>query len=118
MVPNPSVAFPSRQESRAGAPRHLQQSWIRADSTTPREYDAREVESMRRVKAIARSPAAGYAAALAVPVAITYGVTWLNMPPFVFEHLVVLLVLGVAIPWGLGPAVLTAIVPSSLTTCC
>jgi signal transduction histidine kinase len=32
------------------------------------------------------------------------------MPPFVFEHLVVLLVLGVAIPWGLGPAVLTAIV--------
>jgi K+-sensing histidine kinase KdpD len=59
---------------------------------------------MGRVKVIARSPATGYAAALAVPVAITYGVTQLNMPSFVFEHLVVLLVLGVAIPWGLGAA--------------
>jgi signal transduction histidine kinase len=65
---------------------------------------------MGHVKVIARSPAAGYAAALAVPIAITYGVAQLNMPSFVFEHLVVLLVLGVAIPWGLGPAVLAAIV--------
>ena len=53
---------------------------------------------------------AGYVAAVAIPIAITYGVTWLNMPPFVFEHLIVLLVLAVAIPWGLGPAVVAAIV--------
>jgi signal transduction histidine kinase len=35
---------------------------------------------------------------------------WLEMPPFVFEHLVVLLVVAVAVPWGLGPAIVTAIV--------
>ena len=68
---------------------------------------------MSRVKVIARAPAAGYAAALAVPVATTYGVTQLNLPAFVFEHLIVLLVLGIAIPWGVGPAVLTAIVSVS-----
>ncbi|MDQ3346980.1 MAG: HAMP domain-containing histidine kinase [Acidobacteriota bacterium] len=51
----------------------------------------------------------GYAAALAAPVALTYAVSWLRLPPFVFEHLVVLLVLGVAIPWGLGPAAVAAV---------
>ena len=45
-------------------------------------------------KTIFWSPGAGYAAAVAVPIVITYGVTWLNLPPFVFEHLIVLLVLG------------------------
>jgi signal transduction histidine kinase len=44
-----------------------------------------------------------------MPIALTYAVTWLNVPAFVFEHLVVLLVLGVAIPWGLGPAVVAAL---------
>lgn len=56
-----------------------------------------------------RHPVLGYAAALAVPVAITYVATWLKLPPFVFEHLIVLLVLSVAIPWGLGPAIVAAI---------
>lgn len=56
------------------------------------------------------STAAGYGAAVAAPIAITYVVTWLSMPPFVFEHLIVLLVLAVAMPWGLGPAVVAAIV--------
>lgn len=56
------------------------------------------------------STVAGYTAAVAIPIAITYGVTWLSMPPFLFEHLIVLLVLAVAIPWGLGPAVVAAIV--------
>ena len=65
---------------------------------------------LARVKGIMRSPAARYVAALAAPIALTYGVTWLNLPPFVFEHLVVLLVLAVAVPWGLGPAVVAAIV--------
>jgi signal transduction histidine kinase len=62
-----------------------------------------------RVKHFATSAAAGYAAAIAVPIALTYAVTWLRMPPFVFEHLVVLLVVGIAIPWGLGPAGVTAL---------
>ena len=57
----------------------------------------------------ARSRLAGYLAAIGVPIALTYASTRLNVPPFVFEHLVVLLVLGVAIPWGLGPAVVAAI---------
>jgi K+-sensing histidine kinase KdpD len=63
-----------------------------------------------RVRTSVRSSVAGYAAAVAVPIAITYGVSALNLPPFVFEHLIVLLVLAVAIPWGLGPAILAAIV--------
>ena len=63
-----------------------------------------------RLKKTLRSTGAGYTAAVAVPIAITYGVTWLSMPAFVFEHLIVLLVLAVAIPWGLGPAVVAAIV--------
>jgi signal transduction histidine kinase len=52
----------------------------------------------------------GYAAAVAIPVALTALVTWLRLPPFVFEHLIVLLVVGIAIPWGLGPAVVCALV--------
>jgi signal transduction histidine kinase len=44
-----------------------------------------------------------------VPVVLTYVCTWLNLPAFVFEHLVVLLVVGVAVPWGVGPAVVAAI---------
>jgi hypothetical protein len=62
------------------------------------------------IRAFARPRASGYAAAFMVPVALTYVCTWLNVPPFVFEHLVVLLVLAVAVPWGLGPAVVAAIV--------
>lgn len=57
-----------------------------------------------RVTRFTFSTAAPYAAAIALPIALTYAVAWLSMPPFVFEHLVVLLVLGIAIPWGLGPA--------------
>jgi signal transduction histidine kinase len=57
-----------------------------------------------------RSPTAGYVAAVVVPATLTFVSTWLALPPFVFEHLVVLLVVAVALPWGLGPAVATAIV--------
>jgi hypothetical protein len=58
---------------------------------------------------VARSSTAGYIAAVAVPVAITYSSAWLTLPPFVFEHLVVLLVLAIAIPWGIGPAASSAL---------
>jgi signal transduction histidine kinase len=55
-----------------------------------------------------RSQATGYVAGIAIPVAMTYAVAWLGWPTFVFEHLVVLLVVGIAIRWGLGPAVAAA----------
>jgi signal transduction histidine kinase len=69
-----------------------------------------DVKLWATLRTVARAPVAGYVAAVGVPVAITYVVTALNLPPFVFEHLVVLLVLAVAVPWGLGPAVVSAIV--------
>lgn len=59
---------------------------------------------------IVRSPVAGYVTAVVVPIAITYVVSWLHLPPFVFEHLVVLLVLAIAVPWGLGPAGIATVV--------
>lgn len=57
-----------------------------------------------------RSKRVGYVAGIALPVAITYLVAWLGWPPYVFEHLIVLLVLGIASPWGLGPAIVAAVV--------
>jgi signal transduction histidine kinase len=54
------------------------------------------------------SQEAGYAAALAIPVGVTYGVGWLGWPPFIFEHLVVLLVVAIAVPYGVGPAIVAA----------
>src|SRR5919198_5400312 len=64
---------------------------------------------MARFGVLFSAPTTGYVAAVTVPVAITYAVSWLNMPAFIFEHMIVLLVLAVAIPWGLGPAVVAAV---------
>lgn len=63
-----------------------------------------------RTESLVRSPAAGYCAAVAVPIAATLVVAWSGMPAFVFEHLIVLLAVGVAITWGMGPAVTAAVV--------
>jgi hypothetical protein len=49
------------------------------------------------------SQAAGYAAALAIPVGITYAVAWLGWPPFIFEHFAVLLVVAIAASLSCGP---------------
>ena len=57
-----------------------------------------------------RSQVPGYVSAIGLPVGITYAVAWLGWPPFIFEHVVVLLVVVIAIPWGLGPAIITAVV--------
>ena len=57
-----------------------------------------------------RSKASGYVVATGVPVGITYAIAWLGWPPFIFEHVIVLLVVVIAIPWGLGPAVVAAVV--------
>jgi signal transduction histidine kinase len=59
---------------------------------------------------LTQSRMAGYVAAVAIPMALTYATTWLNVPEFVFEHLVIVIVLGIAIPWGLGPAAVAAVV--------
>ena len=56
------------------------------------------------------SQTAGYLAAVFVPVAITVAASWLRLPPFIFEHVIVLLVVGVAIPWGLGLSIAAHVV--------
>lgn len=61
-------------------------------------------------RSIGRQPSVAYLTAVAVPIGLTYAVAWFNVPPFVFEHIVILLVLAVAVPWGLGPAVVAAVV--------
>src|SRR3954454_24056097 len=55
-----------------------------------------------------RSQAIGYVMAIGSPVAMTYVVAWLGWPSFVFEHLVVLLVVVIAVKWGVGPAIAAA----------
>src|SRR5688500_12176793 len=52
----------------------------------------------------------GYVLALAVALALTYVVALASLPAFIFEHRVVLVVVGVAIPGGLGPAIVAAVV--------
>lgn len=88
---------------------HVRPFWFSGDWTPGRKYDP-DMEPLTQARALFRLPATGYVAAVVAPVAITLAVAWLRLPPFVFEHLVVLLVLSVAIPWGLGPAIVAAIV--------
>lgn len=64
----------------------------------------------RSIRRAAAARAWGYVAAISVPVGLTVLVMSLQLPAFVFEHLVVVLVTLVAIPWGVGPAVVTALV--------
>lgn len=71
-------------------------------------YDPR-MDALRRSLNV-RAPAAGYLAGIALPIGITYAVAWLGWPPFIFEHLIVLLVVVIATPWGLGPAIIAALV--------
>ena len=51
----------------------------------------------------------GYVAALAIPLGVMLVGAQVGMPAFVFEHLVVLFVVGIAVFWGMRPAVLTAL---------
>ena len=63
-----------------------------------------------RAGRIVRSPVVGYAVAVAGPVAITMGLVGFRLPAFVLEHLSLLLVVATAVRWGIGPAVVAAIV--------
>jgi signal transduction histidine kinase len=51
-----------------------------------------------------------YGCALVSPVLIMIFCTRAEMPAFVFEHAMVLLIVCIALPFGIGPAVVTAIV--------
>ena len=51
-----------------------------------------------------------YIAAVLAPIAATLILAWAGVPAFIFEHLIVLLAVGVAISWGLGPAITAAVV--------
>jgi signal transduction histidine kinase len=62
---------------------------------------------------VAAAPVAGYTVAVLLPVAITLIMARLAWPAFIFEHLVVLLVVGMTIAWGMGPALIAAIVSVS-----
>lgn len=50
-----------------------------------------------------------YTIAVLSPVAVTLLVTLLKLPAFLFEHIATLLVVGLAIPYGLGPALAAAV---------
>jgi K+-sensing histidine kinase KdpD len=55
---------------------------------------------------------ARYLLAVLSPIAVTFLVAQLSMPAFIFEHLMVLLVVALAILGGRGPAVVVAVVAS------
>jgi signal transduction histidine kinase len=59
---------------------------------------------------IVRSAVAGYAVAVAGPLAIMFGLVGFRLPAFVLEHLSLLLVVAMAVGWGIGPALLAALV--------
>ena len=53
--------------------------------------------------------ALAYLAALAIPLLVMIVGTRIGMPAFVFEHTIILLVVGIAVMGGLGPAVVAAV---------
>lgn len=63
----------------------------------------------RWLQAVASSAWTGFVAAAVVPIAITFVVAWLRWPAFVFEHLVILLVLAIAVAWDLKQAVVASV---------
>ena len=60
-----------------------------------------------------RSPILGYGLAMAGPVAITTGLVDYGLPASVLEHLSLLMVVVIAVRWGIGPASLAATVSVS-----
>jgi signal transduction histidine kinase len=64
----------------------------------------------RRAGRIVRLPVVGYAVAVSGPGVITLGLVGFRLPAFVLEHLGLLLVVAIAVRWGIGPAIVAAIV--------
>ena len=67
------------------------------------------MEIRRRWAALRVSSALGYTLALVVPTALTFVVAWFRWPAFLFEHVALLVVLGFAMRWGLGPAIVASL---------
>jgi signal transduction histidine kinase len=67
----------------------------------------------QRVRRSASAPVAGYTVAVLLPVAITLTMARVACPAFIFEHLVVLLVVAMTVAWGTGPALIAALVSVS-----
>jgi hypothetical protein len=74
-----------------------------------REYHLVMVGINHWLLAVASSTWTGFVAAAGVPIAITFVVSWLRWPAFVFEHLVILLVLAIAVAWDLKQAVVASV---------
>jgi two-component system, OmpR family, sensor kinase len=70
-------------------------------------------DGWRQVRHLACTPAAGYAVAVLLPVAITLTLARFGWPVFIYEHVIVLLVVAMTIAWGIGPALTAAIVSVS-----
>jgi two-component system, OmpR family, sensor kinase len=71
------------------------------------------VHASGRLRRLVLTSAAGYAVAVLLPVAITLLFARFAWPAFLFEHLIVLLVVAMTIAWGMGPALMAAIVSVS-----
>jgi K+-sensing histidine kinase KdpD len=56
-----------------------------------------------------QAPLWGYMAAFAIPISTMLIGTRIGMPAFIFEHLIIGFVVGIAIVWGMGPAVAAAL---------
>lgn len=63
---------------------------------------------VQRPADLVRGPWTGYIGAVAIPIATMLIGTRVGMPAFMFEHLTILFVVGIAVLWGMGPAVLAA----------
>lgn len=56
-----------------------------------------------------RRDACAYAVGIALPLGVTFGGAHLALPAFVFEHIMIVLVVGLAVAAGRGPAIVAAI---------
>lgn len=73
------------------------------------EPEDRHVLQLRTLVAAARSPFAGYVVGVGIPLGTMLVGSRVDMPAFVFEHVVILFVVGMAVLWGLAPAVVAAL---------
>lgn len=65
--------------------------------------------SRQLLSAAIRSPWAGYVIAIGVPIATMLIGSRFGMPAFLFEHVIILFVVAVAMVWGVAPAVAAAL---------
>ena len=65
---------------------------------------------MKRIRSrLSRCNVCAYATGIALPLAVMFAGAQLALPAFVFEHLMIVLVVGLAVAAGRGPAIIAAI---------